>query len=382
MPRTPTARARARRRPTAAPRARRAKPRAASPAAVRDSLDVLRRLSEASAVSGDESAVRQIVLEAIGGQVEEARVDALGNVLVRARSSSRRGLRVMLAAHMDEVGLMVIGVTAEGMLKFDALGGLDEGSLVAKPVWVGRARVPGVIGGAPPHLIEWKGEINPYKIAALGIDIGARTKEEALARVRPGDGVVFATRFERVGPTLRGKALDDRVGVATLIELVLDPPPGIELLAAFTTQEEIGLRGASVAAHALDPQVAIILDCTPAHDQPLWDGSENTTYNTRLGMGPAIYVGDRGTLPSPRLIEHLVRSAEAAGLPYQRRQPGGGSTDAAAIHLARKGIPSISLSVPGRYLHTPISMIQFDDWRASVALVRAALARLRPETIR
>jgi putative aminopeptidase FrvX len=382
MPRTLTSRPRPRRRPTAAPRARGAKPRAASPAAVRDSLDLLRRLSEASGISGDESAVRQIVLEAIGERVEEVQVDALGNVLVRARPSSRRGLRVMLAAHMDEVGLMVLGATAEGMLKFDLVGGLDERALVAKPVWVGHARVAGVIGGAPPHLIDWKGELTPYKVDALGIDIGARTKEEALARVRPGDGAVFATRFERVGSTLRGKALDDRVGVATLIELVLDPPPGIQLLAAFTTQEEIGLRGASVAAHALDPQAAIILDCTPANDQPLWDGSENTTYNTRLGMGPAIYVGDRGTLPNPRLIEHLVRSAEAAGLPYQRRQPGGGSTDAAAIHLARKGIPSISLSVPGRYLHTPIAMIHFDDWRASVALVRTALARLRPETIR
>ncbi len=379
MPRTVTARAKAR---PAAARARRTRPSAASPAAVRDSLDLLRQLSEASGVSGDESAVRQIVLEAIRGREEETRVDAMGNVLVEVRSSSRRGLRVMVAAHMDEVGLMVIGVTEQGMLKFERVGAVNERTLVGKAVWVGHARLPGVIGVAPPHFIEGDDANVPHRIDALAIDVGARTKEEAMARVQPGDAAVFATRFERVGSTLRGKALDDRVGVATLIELVLDPPKGIELLAAFTTQEEIGVRGASVAAHTLDPQAAIILDCTPANDQPLWDGSENTTYNTRLGMGPAIYVGDRGTLPSPRLIEHVVRSAETAGLPYQRRQPGGGSTDAEAIHVARKGIPSISLSVPGRYLHTPISMIQFDDWRASVALVRAVLTRLRPETIR
>lgn len=380
MPRTMTARAR----PRSAPAARRRgiRPRPASPAVLRNSLERLRRLSEASGVSGDEGAVRQIVLEAIDGHADEVRVDALGNVLARARTGSRRGVRVMLAAHMDEVGLMVIGVTTEGMLKFDRVGGVDERTLVAKPVLVGHARVPGVIGGAPPHLIDWEDEPSPYKIPALAIDIGARTKEEALERVHPGDAAVFATRFERLGNVLRGKALDDRVGVATLIELVLDPPPGIELLAAFTTQEEVGLRGAAVAAHALDPQAAIVLDCTPANDLPLWDGSENTTYNTRLGFGPAIYVGDRGTLPNPRLIEHLARTAEAAGLPYQYRQPGGGSTDAAAIHLARKGIPSISLSVPGRYLHTPLSMIFFDDWRASVSLVRAALARLRLDDIR
>jgi putative aminopeptidase FrvX len=380
MPRTSTARPRARPRP--APRRQVVRLRPPSPAAVRDSLGLLHRLSEASGVSGDESAVRQIVLETLRDKVDDVRVDALGNVLVRARAAGRRGLHVMLAAHMDEVGLMVIGVTAEGMLKFDAVGGVNEHTLMDKPVLVGRARVPGVIGGGPPHLIEWQDEPGPYKIAALAIDIGACSKEDALQRVRPGDGVVFATRFERLGGVLRGKALDDRVGVATLIELVLDPPPGVELLAAFTTQEEVGLRGAAVAAHALDPQAAIVLDCTPANDLPLWDGSENTTYNTRLGSGPAIYVGDHGTLPSPRFVEHLVRTAEAAGLPYQRRQPGGGSTDAAAIHLARKGIPSISLSVPGRYLHTPLSMIHFDDWRASAALVRAALTRLRLENIR
>ncbi len=377
MPRLSTARARPR-----SARRRTIRPRPASPALLRNSLERLRRLSEASGVSGDEGAVRQIVLETIREHAEDVRVDALGNVLARARTGSRRGMRVMLAAHMDEVGLMVIGVTSEGMLKFDCVGGVDELALVAKPVFVGRERVPGVIGVAPPHLIDVEDELSPYKAAALAIDIGARSKEEALERVHPGDGAVFATRFERLGHVLRGKALDDRVGVASLIELVLDPPPGIELLAAFTTQEEVGLRGAAVAAHALDPQVAVVLDCTPARDLPMWDGSENVSYNTRLGFGPAIYVGDRGTLPNPKLIEHLARTAVAAGLPYQFRQPGSGSTDAAAIHLARKGIPSISLSVPARYLHTPLSMIHLEDWRASVSLVRAALSRLRPDDIR
>jgi len=383
MPRKPKPRPRSTRHPAASLRAKlapQARPRAARTPA--DTLELLRRLSEASGVSGAEGAVRQIVLEQLRPTVPELRVDALGNVLVRCPSSGRHGPRVLLAAHMDEVGLMVVGADSEGMLKFERVGGLEETYLAGKPVWIGTDRLPGVIGSKPIHLTEADELRTPLKSRSLVIDIGATSKEEALKRVNLGDRVVFATPFEHLGATLRGKALDDRLGVAALIELVSAPPRGVELVAAFTTQEEIGTRGAQVAAHALEPQLAIVLDCTPAHDLPAWDGSENTVYNTRLGAGPAIYLADGGTVSDQRLVRLLVQAAEAERLPYQFRQPGGGATDAAAIHLSRAGVPSISLSIPGRYLHTPVSLARLEDWRNAVALVRAALTRLRPDVIR
>jgi endoglucanase len=152
-------------------------------------------------------------------------------------------------------------------------------------------------------------------------------------------------------------------------------------MAAFTVQEEVGLRGSRVAAFAFDPDLALALDCTPAYDLPTWDGEENTRYNTRLDHGPALYVADRGTISDPRLIRHFVETAEAQGIPYQIRQPGGGGTDAGAIHKQRTGIPSLSISVPGRYLHTAASLIRINDWQHTLNLLHAALSGLKPAII-
>jgi endoglucanase len=256
------------------------------------------------------------------------------------------------------------------------VGGVDSRTLLATPVKVGAAGMPGVIGSKPAHLLEDDEETRPVKAESMTIDIGAGKKDAALSKARPGDWAVFATRFQTYRGLLRGKALDDRLGVVTLIELVLDPPPGVELFAAFTVQEEIGLRGAKVAAHAIDPQVAFILDATPAHDMPGWDGAENTVYNTKLGAGPAVYLSDRGTIYDARLIRLLTETATAKGIPHQMRQPGAGGTDAGAIHLARSGVPCAALSVPCRSIHTPNSVARQDDWFGQIDLMRAALTRL------
>ena len=173
-------------------------------------------------------------------------------------------------------------------------------------------------------------------------------------KVKVGDRATFATRFRQVGPSLFGKALDNRLGVATLIELLRHAPENVELLVSFSVQEEIGLRGARVAAFAFNPDLAIAVDSTPAFDLPRWDESENSAYNTRLGAGPAIYIADAGTLSDPRLIRHLAQTGESYGIPYQFRQPGGGGTDAGAIHRVRTGVPSVSVSIPGRYAHTAL----------------------------
>ena len=213
-----------------------------------------------------------------------------------------------------------------------------------KPVLVGKDNLPGVIGAKPIHLTEEGETERKIPIDALRIDVG-----QGGSKVKVGDRATFATRFRQLGPSLVGKALDNRLGVATLIELVKNPPANIELLAAFTVQEEIGLRGARVAAYAFNPDLAIALDSTPAVDLPIWDDSENTQYNTRLDAGPAIYIADIGTLSDPRLVRHLAQTGDELGIPYQFRQPGGGGTDAGAIHKVRSGIPTVSVSVPGRY---------------------------------
>jgi putative aminopeptidase FrvX len=334
---------------------------------------LLEQLCNACSVSGDEGEVRKIVVEQVKSHGDDVLVDALGNVLVtRKGAGSKNCLKVMLAAHMDEIGFMLTADDGDGIFRFDTVGGMDERQLAGKPVWVGRDKIPGVIGAKPIHLTTDSERKNTIPKDTLRIDIGVDNK----SKVKVGDRATFATQFQRIGPSLRAKALDDRLGVATLIELVKHAPENIDLLAAFTVQEEVGLRGARVAAYALDPDIAIALDSTPANDLPTWDGEENTRYNTKLGAGPAIYIADGATLSDPRLIRHLVATAEAEGIPYQFRQPGGGGTDAGAIHKQRIGIPSVSVSIPGRYAHTAAGICRVEDWKNTLVLIHSALSHL------
>lgn len=337
-------------------------------------IELLEKLCNACAVSGNENEVRQIVLEEVKTCADEVKVDALGNVLVTRRGNTENRLRVMLAAHMDEVGFMLVADDEGGLFRFATVGGIDSRCLPGKPVLVGREHIPGVIGAKPIHLLTPDERERSISVDALRIDLGP----EGSSKVKPGDWAVFATRFIRLGPSLRAKALDNRQGVATLIELVQHAPQNIDLLAAFTVQEEIGLRGASVAGYAFDPDLAIVVDTTPAYDLPVWDGSENTAYNTHLGAGPAVYLADRGTLYDQRLVNHMVQTAAAEGIPYQLRQPGGGGTDAGAIHKERSGIPSISVSAPGRYIHTPAAIVRLEDWQNLLHLLYASLLRFTP----
>lgn len=341
-----------------------------------EQFKLLERLSNACGVSGDEGEIRKIVLEEVRPHADEVKVDALGNVLVTKRGHGENCLRVMLAAHMDEVGLMIMNDEGEGIYRFDTVGDLAVADLPCKAMWVGKEHISGVIGLKPIHLTEPDERKNPVSLDSLRLDVGLAT-----GKVKVGDRAAFATTFIQQGPSLRGKALDNRLGVATLIELVKHAPPLIDLQAAFTVQEEIGLRGARVAAFAFNPDLAIVLDSTSAYDLPPWDVDENVRYNTRLGAGPAIYVADSSTLSDPRLVRYLVETAEAHKIPYQIRQPGGDDNDAGAIHKQRVGIPSISVSVPGRYHHSPAAIVRLSDWQHTMDLVATALFHLTPEVL-
>ena len=338
----------------------------------------LKTLSNAIGVSGDEGAIRKLVIAAIRDHVDEVRVDTIGNVLAVKRASGKPKLRVMLDAHMDEVGVMIVGANDDGTLKFRAVGGLDPRILPGKVISIGHVNLSGVIGVPPVHVTA--GETDVRKIDQLSIDIGAATKDEALGAAPIGTLATFSTQYRPLGVTAYGKAFDDRAGCAILIEILRGPRLPIEILAAFTVQEEVGLRGAQVAAHTLKPDAAIVIDCTPANDLPPTIEADASP-NTRLGDGPAIYVMTRRDVSDPRLVKHLISVGERQGIPYQLRQPGGGGTNAGGIIPARSGVPTISVSVPARYIHSPAAIVNLGDVRHTLELVREGVARLTPKVL-
>lgn len=339
-------------------------------------FELLEKLCNASAVSGDEGEVRKIILEEVKPYADTVKVDALGNVLVtKNRTERSRGIKVMLDCHMDEVGFMLVSDEGDGLYRFELVGGLDVRQLPGKQVLVGKDKIPGVIGARPIHLTTAEERQKKIPLDALRIDLGPGGKAKI------GDRATFATQFKRVGPSIMAKAIDNRIGCVILLDLLKTAPANVDLCLSFSVQEEIGLRGAKVAAFHFAPDMAIAIDATPANDLPVHDGGENTFYNTKLGGGPAIYTFDAGTLNDPRLIRFLAQTGDEAKIPYQFRQPGGGGTDAGAIHRSRAGVPTVSVSVPHRYTHTAISLARVDDWENTLALLLAALKRITPELL-
>jgi endoglucanase len=342
-----------------------------------EQLSLLEKLSNACAVSGNEREVRQIIKAELAGTPCTLRTDAMGNLLAVREGTGVNRMKVMLAAHMDEVGFMLVDDEKDGIFRFAAIGGIDPRWLVGKPVLAGKEHVPGVIGASPIHLAEHGALEHAVEVKSLRMDFGP----EAGGIVKKGDYVAFATRFQSNGVSLIGKALDDRLGVATLLELIKHAPDTIDLMAAFTVQEELGLRGAGTAAFTFHPDVAFVVDSTPSFELPLWDDSENIAWNTHAGAGPAIYLSDSGAISDPRLVRHLTNTAGARQIPIQFRQSGGGGTDAGAIHRQLEGIPSVSISIPGRYAHTPVLVSRLDDWKHTIELLNEALKTLTPSVL-
>jgi endoglucanase len=344
---------------------------------------LLERLSTAHGVSGREQEVRAIILEEIRSRVDECRVDALGNLLARRRGTGGSRLRVLVAAHMDEVGLMITNAEDTGLLRFAKVGGIDDRVLPARAVLIGDRRVSGVIAVKPVHLAEKAEREKVMEAKTLAIDIGASTKAEAEKLVQRGDCAVFASEFRTLAAdgsawrTVQGKAFDDRAGCAVLAELLKERYP-FDLTAAFTVQEEVGLRGARVAAHAESPDVAFVLECTGANEVPT---NRDVSPSTRIGAGPAISIRDNSFIADPRLVEHVGATARALGLRHQYRQPQGGGTDAGAIQRSRAGVAAITISVPARYIHSAAAILDLNDFDAAVALARESLRRL-PETFK
>jgi endoglucanase len=335
---------------------------------------LLEELSNAFGPSGCEDEVRRLLARSLRDKVDDLQTDALGNLIAFKRGTGPGPrLKVMVDAHTDEVGLMITGIEKSGLLGFRAVGGIHDRLLPAKGVLVGGKRLPGVIIAPPIHLTkrEQRGKVIP--IEQLRIDVGASSESEAKGLVQIGDYATFDTRFQVLADDglrpVKGKAFDDRAGCAVAAALAADEYAS-DLYLSFSAQEEVGLRGARVAAFRIEPDVAFALEGTVCDDIPKKKDSSPTT---ELGRGPAITVMDRSFIADRRLVRLLVDTSEAHDIPYQFKQPGIGGTDAGAIHLTKTGVPSVAVAVPCRYIHTPAGILSLNDFDNMVALIKATL---------
>jgi endoglucanase len=341
-------------------------------------IKLIEQLTNAWGVSGNENQVRKLIRQQIEKHVDDIRVDAVGNLIAhkKAKGSKRNPLKVMIAGHMDEIGLMVTHIDKSGYLKFHKVGGIDDRILLAKRVLVGNDRVPGVIGVRPIHMLARKGEhrkVSSYE--ELLIDIGASSQEEAERWVKAGDYVMFDTACEDWGKNLKGKAFDDRIGCYLMIEL-LKQRYSFDLYAAFTTQEEIGLRGGRVAAYHTLPDMAFVLEGTGAGDFPQQD-NKDVSKVPALGKGPVVTITDRTVICDKGLVKLLLDTARAKRIPVQIKRPGIGGTDAGRIHITREGVRTAVVAVPTRYIHSPSCLINKQDIAAALKLMQEALKKVR-----
>ncbi|MEW6044891.1 MAG: M42 family metallopeptidase [Bacillota bacterium] len=318
------------------------------------------RLAELTGPSGHEEPVREEIRRQLAGAVDEIWEDSLGNLYaVKKPGGQGSGRKIMLAAHMDEIGIMVTHIDDQGFLRFAPVGGVSPAVLLGQRVVFAGGTV-GVIGS------EHLDDIKDLKHERLFIDIGADSADRAKELVQIGDVAVYQRPAQVMGRRLVGKALDDRVGCAVVVEVLvrLGSSSLHEVYGVFTVQEEVGARGARPAAFRLAPDVAVAVDVTASADTP-----KARTLPMALGKGAAIKVKDNSVITHPKLRRLLVERAREHGVPFQMEVLDFGGTDAGPIHTSRDGIPSAVVSIPTRYLHTPGEVIDLGDARASVDLL-------------
>lgn len=329
--------------------------------------ELLKRLCAARGISGDESAVRALILEEIKPYADSVTVDPLGNILAHKKGRSAAKAKLLLSAHMDEVGMMVTDITADGFLKFDEVGGIDRRVLPGKRVLVGDSALPGVIGVKPIHLTKGDEENAILAMSDLYIDIGAQDREQAERFVTPGDSVTYRSDFFENDTIIRSKAIDDRFGCYILIEL-LKSDLACDTDFAFVVQEEVGLRGARVAAYTAAPDFALVIETTTAADVPEVDSVKQVC---RLGQGAVISVMDRHTIYDKDMIRLAFACAEKTGAAAQYKRAVAGGNDAGVIHQSRGGVRTLAVSLPCRYLHAPNCVADKRDFESMLRLIPA-----------
>lgn len=338
-------------------------------------MDLLKQLSEVAGIPGWEDRVRALVQKELKGLVDETHTDALGNLIAHKKGS---GPRVMVAAHMDEIGFYVKFIDDKGFLRVQNVGGFDTRNLFARAVTVHASGgdLPGLLNpGTKPIHIATPEERNKIPLVAdFFIDLGL-SPEEVKKQVRIGDPVTLQQTAGRVGNLFTGKAMDDRASVFVLLEALRrlkGKKLSCDLYAVFTTQEEVGLRGAGTSAYGTEAEIGVALDVTLAIDTP---GGKPEQSVSAMGKGVAIKVMDSSHISDRGLVQQMVALAEKKKIPYQMEILPLGGTDAGAMQRSRAGMKAITLSLPTRYIHTVTESVNLDDLEATVALLTAYLAK-------
>jgi endoglucanase len=337
----------------------------------------LEKLSNACGIAGREEEVRSLMKKFLKPYVDEVKEDKLGNI-IGIKKGKKNAPKVMLAAHMDEIGLLIKTISKEGFIQFAKIGGIDDRILLAQNVIVYTEKGPlhGIIGSKPPHIQKEDERKRVLAYDELFIDIGAENQEEAKKMgVKIGDPIGFDVKFFKIGKNIVvGKAFDDRVGCVAMIEAVKRLKNAeCTVYAVGTVQEEVGLRGATTAAFGIYPDIGIALDVTIAGDTP---GVKESEAPVKMNKGPSLTVADYGLITHPKVLRLLVDAAEESKIPYQLETGLAGSTDAARISLTREGVPCGVISIPTRYIHSPSSLLSLDDVENAVKLTVAAIQKI------
>ena len=339
---------------------------------MRDDLKILQNLCNSFGISGDEADIRDIILKEISPFVTDLKVDNLGNIIAFKKGKCTSKKKIMLSAHMDEVGFIVNYITDDGLLKFNTVGGISSNVVCGKTVVVGAQNIPGVVGVKPVHLLKSEERQKSLHIEDLYIDIGASNKNEALSYVSLGDSVCFSSNFKFENNMIKSKAIDDRVGCFILINLIKQDLP-FDMYFTFVTQEEIGLRGAKAAAFSVAPDVAIVVEATTAADVK---GVTAEKQVCKVGHGAVIAFMDKGTIYDRELYELALNVAQKNGIKVQVKSLVVGGNDSGAIHTTRGGVKTLAVSLPCRYLHTACGMICADDIWETQKLVQKLAKRI------
>lgn len=335
--------------------------------------DLLKKLSEAPGVSGNESRIKRIIIDEVKDFVDEIKEDSMGNLITIKKG--KKNFNIMVAAHMDEIGFMVKHIDDKGFISFETIGGFDPKSLGSQRVRIHSSNgdILGVIGLKPPHITSQDEKDKALKLEDLKIDIGLNSKEEVESLgIKPGDSITRDISFAELGKEniVSCKSFDNRAGCAILIEIIKKiKNPDFTLYGVFTTQEEVGLRGAKAAAYGLDINFALIIDSTTAGPIPK---TEIDKVTISLGKGPSIDLMDRGFILNEKVKNLLIKSANDAKVPFQTHISSG-STDGAAVHITKEGIPTGVISIPSKYIHSTVEIVDINDLDNTLKLVMKSL---------
>lgn len=333
-------------------------------------MNLLRKLCLTNGVSSCEGEVRNIILDEIGSFADDIKVDKCGNIIAFKKGVHRAKSKVMLSAHMDEVGFIITHISSDGTLAVDEVGGIDRRVISGKRVVLCSSGLSGVFGIKPIHLSKGDSRNEIPKLTSMYIDIGAADKKDAEKYVQPGELAAFESCYAENGQAVISKALDDRAGCLVLIELIRSELP-YDMYFTFVVQEEVGLRGAKAAAYTVDPDFAIVVEATTAADIPNADESKQVC---RLGEGAVISFMDRRTVYDKDMYKAAFEAARRAGVKAQPKLAVAGGNDAGVISVSNSGVRTAAVSLPCRYLHAPHSMIYKSDLNAVYKTVKGLAA--------